>query len=220
MITTTDWWDGLVNYNTTLFPLQLIVMVVAIILTAFLRFKQGKASNIAMKSFLSLSMLLNGIMFFLVLGTKLPSPLKYFQGSLFITIGALLAIDVFTNWSELSFPSKGIKRNITYLMLAITALYPIVGLLRGHELMQLIYPGTVPCGSTAFALVILSMSLPKVNKVPYVLLLVWAIPFAPLIQIPQFKVYEDAIMFVIGVYALIMLLINIKSKKSTEGYIE
>lgn len=54
-------------------------------------------------------------------------------------------------------------------------------------------------------LVILSMSLPKVNKAPYVLLLVWAIPFAPLVQIPQFRVYEDVIMFVIGIYASFML---------------
>lgn len=216
MITASDWWVGLTNYNISLFPLQPIVMVLATALTLLLLFKPCKATSTAMKVFLASSMLLNGIVFFIVLGTKLPSPLKYFQGGLFIAIGILLVIDVFTNWSALQFPSKGIRRNITYILLILTALYPVVGLLRGHDFMQLIYPGTVPCGSTAFALIILAASLPKVNKVPYVLLLVWAIPFAPLIQIPKFKVYEDAIMFVVGIYALISLLINRYTKKKME----
>lgn len=206
MITASDWWVGLTNYNISLFPLQPIVMVLATALTLLLLFKPCKATSTAMKVFLASSMLLNGIVFFIVLGTNLPSPLKYFQGSLFIAIGILLVIDIFTNWSTLQFPSKGTKRNITYILLILTALYPVWGLLRGHSFMQLIYPGTVPCGSTAFALIILTASLPKVNKVPYVLLLIWAIPFAPLIQIPKFRVYEDAIMFVVGIYALVMLI--------------
>lgn len=208
MISVQNWWDGLINYNTTLFPLQLVIMAVAFIVTLLLRFKQSTTSSNIMKAFLSFSMLFNGIMFFIVLGDKLPSPLKYLQGGLFITIGILLMIDIFTGWSKLSFPPKGIKRNITYILLFIVALYPIVGLLRGHNAMQLIYPGTLPCGSTAFALIILAASLPKVKKVPYALLLIWAIPFAPLIQIPQFKVYEDIIMFFVGVYALTMLIVT------------
>lgn len=206
MITASDWWVGLTNYNISLFPLQPIVMVLATALTLLLLFKPCKATSTAMKVFLASSMLLNGIVFFIVLGTNLPSPLKYFQGSLFIAIGILLVIDVFTNWSILQLPSKGTKRNITYILLVLTALYPVWGLLRGHNFMQLIYPGTVPCGSTAFALIILAASLPKVNKAPYVLLLVWAIPFAPLIQIPKFRVYEDAIMLIVGIYALVMLI--------------
>jgi len=35
------------------------------------------------------------------------------------------------------------------------------------------------------------------------LLLLWAIPFPILIQIPQFGAYEDGIMVVLGVYALV-----------------
>jgi len=40
------------------------------------------------------------------------------------------------------------------------------------------------------------------------LLLLWAIPFPILIQIPQFGAYEDGIMLVLGVYALAVLLLN------------
>lgn len=205
MIKASDWWAGLIGYNTALYPLQLVIMAIAAVLTIILIFKPGKIASTAMKLFLSFSMFLNGILFFIVLGTKLVAPLKYVQGGLFIIIGILLAIDIFNSQSELRFPTKGVSRNIAYALLIIVALYPVIGLLRGHSPMQLIYPGTLPCGSTAFALVILSASLPKVSKLPYILLLVWAIPFAPLIQIPQFKVYEDIIMFAIGVYALVQL---------------
>jgi hypothetical protein len=213
MIAASEWWAGLVNYNSQLFPFQLVVMVLAIILTVFLHFRPRKYFSTIMKIFLSFSMLFNGITFFILFGKKLPSPLKYFQGGLFITIGILFAIDVFTGWSELKLPKSGKRRYITCILFVLTALYPVFGLLRGHEYTQLIYPGTLPCGSTAFALVVLSASVQKVNKLTYILLLVWAIPFAPLIQIPQFKVYEDAIMFLIGIYSLGVLLIHLKKRR-------
>jgi hypothetical protein len=39
-------------------------------------------------------------------------------------------------------------------------------------------------------------------------LLVWAIPFPILIQLPKFGVYEDAIMLLTGLYAVAMLVVN------------
>lgn len=214
MITSSDWWAGLIGYNTGIYPFQFIIMALAVVLTLLFIFKPGKAVSIAMKAFLSFSMLFNGVLFFIVLGDKLPAPLKYVQAGLFIMIGILFLADIFTGWSVLNFPSKGIRRYSTVFLLIIVMLYPVVGLLRGHGAMQLIYPGTLPCGSTAFALVILSASLPKVNKVPYILLLIWAIPFAPLIQIPQFQVYEDVIMLAVGIYALIVWIISMRQRKN------
>lgn len=213
MVSASDWWEGLTHYNTVIFPLQIFVMVVAVVLTAWIRFRPGKGADIAMKIFLSCSMLFNGILFFLVLGTKLAAPLKYIQGGLFITIGILFLLDLFTGWSEFTFPEKGIYRNLIYILLVFVLLYPVLGLMRGHGYTQLIYPGTLPCGSTAFALVILQASLPKVKKLLILLLLIWALPFAPFVQIPQFKVYEDAIMFLTGISALILLIKRGKKKE-------
>lgn len=214
MITAKDWWGVLTNYNNQIFPLQFIVMGTAAVLLLFLYLKPCKITNALMKGFLSLANLWNGIMFFMILGTNLPSPLRFIQGSLFIAIGIFLAIDVFTGKTELTWPhSKGV-RTITVILLTLVAIYPIVGLLRGHTAVQLIYPGTVPCATTSLSLVLLSASLPKVNKIPYVLLLIWAIPFAPLIQIPQFKVYEDSIMFIVGIYSLIALIISLRKEKA------
>ena len=62
-----------------------------------------------------------------------------------------------------------------------------------------------PCPTAALALVLLANSLPRADRILYILLLFWAIPFAPFIQIPRYGVYEDTIMFLVGIYSLVML---------------
>jgi hypothetical protein len=84
--------------------------------------------------------------------------------------------------------------------------YPLFGIAFGHHFPSLIIPGTFPCPTTAFGLIMLTTALPRVNKIAYILLLLWAIPFPPFIQIPKYGVYEDAIMFISGIYSLILLL--------------
>jgi hypothetical protein len=84
--------------------------------------------------------------------------------------------------------------------------YPLFGIAFGQHFARLIVPGTFPCPTTALGLLMLTITLPRVDKIAYILLLLWAIPFPPFIQIPKYGVYEDAIMFVSGVYSLILLL--------------
>jgi len=218
MISAANWWAGLSNYNSVLFPFQLIVMAVAALLTIYMIVKPGHGSSTAMKGFLCFSMLFNGIVFFIILGGHLPAPLKYVQSGLFIAAGVLFFIDIIRNRSMLRIPLKEKHSAAALLLLIVVALYPILGLLRGHNVTQLIYPGTLPCGSTAFALVILAASLPCAGKPVCLLLLIWAIPFAPLIQIPVFKVYEDAIMVLTGIYTLIRLISTYRIQmKEKEG---
>lgn len=206
MLSAQDWWIVISNYNQSIFPLQLIIMLAALVLTLYLFRKPGEKVNIAIKIFLSICNLWIGIMFFIVFGNGFPSPMKYFQSFLFVMIGLLFAIDIFTKKTSFTIPPKGFTRTTTIVFLIITFLYPVFGMLFGRSQFQLICPGTLPCPTTAFALALLSASLPNVNKVVYTLLLIWAIPFPPMIQIPMYKVYEDSIMLMVGLYALVMLL--------------
>jgi hypothetical protein len=85
--------------------------------------------------------------------------------------------------------------------------------------MQYSIPGTFPCPTTALSLLLLTTALPQVNKIAHILLLFWAVPFPPIIQIPKYGVYEDAIIFVVGVYSMIMLVKNWKVEKiSNQGF--
>lgn len=80
----------------------------------------------------------------------------------------------------------------------------------GRPWEKTLVPGTFPCPTTALAPVLLAKSLPRVDKFLYTLLLFRAIPFAPFIQIPRYTLYEDIIMFGVGIYALVMLVGNRK----------
>ncbi|QOR35192.1 hypothetical protein IMX26_17315 [Clostridium sp. 'deep sea'] len=217
MLSSQEWWNVIINYNQSIFPMQLLVMLVGVIVTVYLIYGTATKANIAMKLYLAFCNLWIGSMFFIVLGKGFPSPLRQFQGALFITIGILWVVDIFTKKTYLILPKKGFTKRITIAFLIIVAFYPMAGLALARSVNQLIYPGTLPCATTAFTLVLLAGSLPKINKLTYSLLLVWAIPFPPLIQIPKYQVYEDGIMFIIGLYCLIVLILSIIKYKNNLG---
>lgn len=213
MLSSNDWWNVILNYSQSIFPMQLFVMLVGIIVTFYLIYGSVSKANILMKVYLAFCNLWIGTMFFVILGKGFPPPLRQVQGALFITIGILFLLDIFSKKTYLTFPKDKPVKYMTIALLIIVALYPVVGLALGRSVNQLIYPGTLPCATTAFALVLLAASLPKVNKLTYSLLLIWAIPFPPLIQIPKYQVYEDGIMFVIGIYSLVLLFSSIIKDK-------
>lgn len=206
MISAQDWWNVFAHYNETLYPAQWIVMAVAAILVVWLFRRPSTTVNRVVMSFLSLANLWNGLTFFIVIGTGLPSPLRFFQGGLFMAAGLFLGLDAIQGKTVMALPDRGAWRNMTILLLLAVFCYPFIGLLRGHSVFQLVYPGTLPCATASLSLLLLSTALPRTNKPAYMLLLIWAIPFAPLIQIPVFKVYEDVIMFFVGIYALVRFL--------------
>jgi predicted pyridoxine 5'-phosphate oxidase superfamily flavin-nucleotide-binding protein len=216
MLDSPAWWQVISNYNQSVFPLQLLIMLAGIITTIYLIYKSDTKSSAAMKGYLSFCNLWIGSIFFMALGKGFPSPLRQIQGMLFITIGTLFIIDVFINRTQLVIPRKGLKRNLTIISLLIVSLYPVIGIILGHPYNHLIYPGTFPCPTTAFTLILLANSLPRISKIIYILLLIWAIPFPPLIQIPKYHVYEDSIMFLAGVYALFFFIrFIVRSRQST-----
>jgi len=211
MIEPEKWWGVLESYNVAIFPIQIVMIALAAIATCLLFAKPGTKTNIVMKAFLALSFTWIALVFFLILGKELPA--GYFQTSLFFIIAALFAIDIFRGKMEFRMPESGWLKYLTILLLIMVFSYPLIGMLFGHHYPRMVILGTFPCPTTAFALVLLVCALPRVDKILYVLLLIWAIPFPILIQIPQFGCYEDTIMLSIGIYGLIMLIVNMIRKK-------
>ncbi|MCK4551584.1 MAG: hypothetical protein KAU02_01610 [Tenericutes bacterium] len=215
MISSQDWWNVIRNYGQSIYPTQIIVMIIGIVAVIFLLFGSKTKSNMLMKAYLGLCNLWIGGGFFIILGKGFPSPLKQIQGMLFIAIGILFIVDIFTEKSDLTFHKCGLRKWATIGFLLIVFCYPLLGIIFGRSIDELIFPGTFPCATAALALILLTNSHRKVNIPLYILLLIWAIPFPPLIQIPQFHVYEDSIMFVIGIYALTVFIVSaIRSRKT------
>ena len=99
------------------------------------------------------------------------------------------------------------------VLLVINA-YPLWGLLIGHPADKLIYPGSFPCPTTALALALIIFAREKRNPLLYLLLLIWAIPFPPTVQMPKYGAHEDLIMFLTGIAALVNLAFHFSGRRT------
>lgn len=194
-------------YNDATFPVQIIMVVIAVILTYFMFAKPGAKTNILMKVFLSFAFAWNGIVFFLIYAK---GPISTFLGApLFIIVAILFAVDIFTKKIEFRFPDLKWQKYITISWVLLVFLYPLIGLVLGHS-----YPKTcmpmAPCPLTVFAIALVTAAIPKVDKKVYVLLLPWALMSLPKC-LGALECYEDCILFGAGIYGLIMLIKNWKA---------
>ena len=143
---------------------------------------------------------------------------------LFSSLGILFAIDLKVNKIQFEVPQEKSRKILYFTFLLLVFAYPLIGyLIGGHTYPKLIILGSYPCPTTALALVLISGNIRKIDWKIFILLLIWAIPFPILIQIPQFGVYEDSIMLLSGLYTLGLWIyeqIKKKNSKNLEQYIQ
>jgi hypothetical protein len=106
---------------------------------------------------------------------------------------------------QFSLPVVGWRKYATLLLMMLVFCYPLFGMRSGQDFTSLIMPGTFPCPTTALGLLLLTIALPQVDKIIYILMLFFALPFTPFFQIAKYGVYEDIILFTIGIYSLVLL---------------
>jgi hypothetical protein len=207
MIPAQEWWSIIEAYGARIWPSQIVFYIVALLLIGWLFFKPSRIQSTFTKLYLTIAFAWNGIMFFLILAKDITGESygNYCFGSLFIIVSLLFAIDLFRQKMRFSLRASEWRTSFTVGLLVLVFCYPLVGIALGHSSARLIMPGTFPCPTTALGLILLTTAIPRVNKIAYILLLVWAVPFPPLIQLPKYGVYEDAIMFACGIYSLILL---------------
>lgn len=215
MIAAEEWWRIVEAYGARIWPAQIVFYLAALLLAGWFFLSPGRLQSWFAKLYLSVAFAWNGLVFFLSLARGITggSYGNYFFGAWFLIVALLFAVDLFRQKMQFSLPAVGWRRTVTGLLMALALCYPLVGLALGHRYTSLIMPGTMPCPTTTFALVLLTTALPQVDRVAYILLLLWAIPFPPLIQIPKYGVYEDGIEWIVGVYSLVMLCASWKVKR-------
>jgi hypothetical protein len=208
MIPAEEWWSIIEAYGARIWPVQVLFYIVAILLTGWLFLKPGRVQNFLARLYLSIAFAWNGIVFFLILAKDVTGDSygNYFFGSIFIIVSLLFAVDLSREKMHFSLPAVRWQKYSTLALMLLVFCYPLFGIGLGHRFTNLIFPGTFPCPTTAFGLLLLTTALPQVDKIIYILLLFWAIPFPPFIQIPKYGAYEDTVMFVNGIYSLVLLL--------------
>lgn len=197
------WWTKIGVYNEAVFPMQIITIVVAVVLTYLLFIKPGPKINKMMKVYLSFTFAWNGIIFFLMFGKDLPGTIL--GAPLCIVVAVLFIWDIFADKIQFRLAKANWQKYLTILLVFCALLYPFIGLAFGHYYPKTCTFGTTPCPTTVFTLALLAASIPEVDKKIYILLLLWALPafgkcFGAL------DIYEDCILFWTGIYALVMLI--------------
>jgi len=202
-----EWLSILEAYSAHIWPAQIVFYIAAILLIGWFFLKPVRVQNWLIKLYLSIAFAWNGILWFLILAKDMAGDSygNYFFGSIFIIVSVLFAVDIFRQKMQFSLPTVGWRKYATLTLMLLVFCYPLFGVAFGHDFARLIFPGTFPCPTTALGLLLLTTALPQVDKIIYVLLLFCAIPFTPFVQIAKYGVYEDAILFVSGVYSLILL---------------
>lgn len=194
-------WGQIGMYNEATFPLQVILMAVAVILTCLVFTKPSKKTDVWMKVFLAFAFAWNSIVFFLIFAKN---PISTFFGApLFLVLAILFVVDIFSKKIEFRFPDLKWRRWFTTLWLLLVCLYPLIGLPLGHTYPRMLTL-VMPCPLTVFALALVAAAAPKVDRKLYILLLPWALAGLPKC-LGALDCYEDCILFAAGVYGLILI---------------
>ena len=209
-MSTGTFWTRVGAYNEATLPIQAVMIIAAVILTYLVFAKPGKKTDVWMKAFLAFAFAWNGVVFFLIF---LRNPVSMFTGApLFIVVAALFIVDIFTKKTQFRLPDAKWRKVLTVLWILLVFLYPLIGWALGHA-----YPRTctpmMPCPLTVFALGLVAAATPNVDKKVFIALLPWALLGLPKC-LGALDCYEDCILFAAGVYGLIMLVRNWKTRPS------
>jgi hypothetical protein len=207
-------WARVALYNEALWPVQAVLILFAVFLTYRVIARPGARTDVWMKAFLSFAFAWNGLVVFLV---YLRNPISMAIGTpLFVLVAVLFAVDVWAQKTSFRLPDAGWRRALTFLWLAFVALYPLIGwLLLGHAYPQALLP-TMPCPLTVFALTLVAAAAPRADRKVFIALLPWALLGLPKC-LGALDCYEDCILFVSGVYGLIVLIRTWRTRSAAEG---
>ena len=209
-----EWRRMMHDYGASIWPAQIVFFVAAIVLVALAMLKPGRLWDTLIKLYFTVSYAWNAILFFLIHARGLTGSIygNALYCAIFMLVSALFAVDIFRRRMSFSLPEAGWRKYATVVLFIFVFCYPLVGALLGHPVARLLFPGAVGCPTTALALVLLSTALPRVDRTVYIVLLVFAIPATPFLQIARYGVYEDGIMLISGIYALVMLVLLRKKR--------
>jgi hypothetical protein len=207
-MSTETFWTQVGAYNEATLLVQVILVIVAAVLTCRVFARPGAKTDVLMKAFLSFAFAWNGVVFFLVF---VRNPISTFAGvPLFLIVAILIAVDIFAKKTQFRFPDAKWKKGLAVFWILLAFLYPFIGWALGHG-----YPRTctpmMPCPLTVFALALVAAAMPHVDRKVYVFLLPWALMGLPKC-LGALDCYEDCILFAAGVYSLTVLIKSWKTQ--------
>lgn len=199
---TEAFWIQIGEYNEATIIFQVILFVAGAVLTCLTFTRPGRKMDVWMKAFFALAFAWNSVVFFFMFSTN---PIgRYFGAPLFSILTLIFIADIFTKKTSFQFPEAKWKKGATIFWLLLVVLYPVFGLPLGHTYPKMLTP-VMPCPLTVFAIAMVTAASPKVDRALFILLLPWALAGLPKC-LGALDCYEDCILFLAGVYGLILLI--------------
>ena len=204
MIDAEVFFNNVSTYNVSIFPMQIITLVLAVILTYLLFVRPSTIVNKLIKIYLSFTFVWFALMF------PFEGVLKIGFGLVHIVIAILFFIDIFTAKIEFKFPETSGKRYfMLFLIFSAFALYPLIEYMSDHLYPKILLFGVAPCPTFIFSLALLIGAVPNISKIIFILLIFPAI-FSGLSVPIILGVWADLLLLVSGIYGLIILIKNWK----------
>jgi len=189
------------NYNSELFPVQLLILLLGLIALVFVH-KKKSSTNILIGGFLGLLWIWIGAVYHLMFFTAINKPAFVF-GGLFILQGLLFLLNTFSNSKiEYGFGGKAKDYLGYFFILFGLIIYPIVGYVVEGSASRIISLG-LPCPSTIFTFGFLMLATNRVPKYLLIIPLLWSlVGFSAAIN---FGVIQDYMLIVSALFASIFL---------------
>lgn len=206
MISTEEFWAQLAAYNSATWIVQVLWLAATLAAMLLVFIRRTERANAVLKLLLAFAFLWDGIVLFLMFYR---GPFYvFFCAPLFILIGGFFFADIFRNKIAFRWPDGGLGRASALFWISAWLLYPFTGALFGRVFPQVCTPMD-PCPLTAVSIALLAAAVPKVSRALFILLLPWALLALPK-ALGMYQCYEDGILFLSGVYGVIVLAANWK----------
>ena len=199
--TTSQFFQVFENYNSSLFPVPILIMLLGLGTLVLLHSKKTKKDKL-IGSFLGLLWIWNGLVYHLLFFTDI-NPAACLFGGIFILQGLLLLVQTFKD--RLNFTFHSLAKNAIGYFLIVFALfvYPLIGYLVEGSMVRTITLG-LPCPSTILTFGFFLMTDAKFPKYLLIIPTIWSI--IGISAVANFGVYQDLMLPIAALLANFILI--------------
>jgi len=198
--TTEQFLQVFTNYNQTIWPLQILFILLAVI-CVILIFRNSAYTNAIVPAILAFFWLWMGLVYHIIFFTQI-NPAAYLFGALFILESILIVYyGIIRRKLELVYNKDLFSYSGITLILFAIVIYPLIGFSVGH-----IYPASptfgLPCPTTIFTFGILLFNKGKLPVGLIIIPVIWSlIGFTAALKL---GIYEDTGLLIAGIAIVIL----------------
>jgi hypothetical protein len=143
------------SYNKRIFPLQIVMAVIAIGLVGSVFFVPGVTTTILLNAFLSITFGWIGVAFLFLMGDmkqRIPF-VPYATAATYLPLVVIFIIDIFSKQAAYKIPLPGWRLDVSlFIMFWGIILYPLSGYVIGHRYPRVPLFGAMPCPTNIFTI--------------------------------------------------------------------